>query len=249
MKFLHPVFCLLALAAGTASAAEIIAQEFTVMTGLTESTVGGQLQIVPAAGESGAIVQIPVLLPRQAALNPATAYAATQPSLAVGPQNFLPVGFHIREERVRGLPRGWQVGIFQFQIPPEYARSGFIGKVMYVQPQNKDVTPFVSLASQAAPASSKITFLPGNSYSIGLLSKNTQPSTIENGMLSLRPVNEELILVGRKALKESRQLGDEKPQKSRTSWKNPLEGLLFWRKKTPQPEPAPPQPILPPQPQ
>jgi len=245
MKAPYLVFCLLALTAAAASAAEIIAQEFSVMTGITESTVAGQLQIVPMSGEAGAFVEIPVLLPRPSARALATAYTAAQPSLAVGRMNFLPTGYRVTDQKVRGLPRNWQIGIFQFQIPPQFAQSGFVGKLMYVQPQIKDVTPFLSLASQAAPSSSKITFLPGNSHSIGLVSKNTEPPVLENGMLSLRPVNGELILVGRKALKEPKRAATEKPKRSRIIWKNPFENLPFWRKKDPQPAATPPPSILP----
>lgn len=249
MKAPSLVFGLLALTVAAASAADIIAQEYSVMTGITESTVAGQLQIVPASGESGAFVEIPVLLPRQAAGALAIAYRAAQPSLAVGRLNFLPTGYRVADQKVRGLPRNWETGIFQFQIPAQFAQTGFVGKLMYVQPQIKDVTPFLSLASQAAPASSKITFLPGNNHSIGLISKNSEPAVLENGMLSLRPVNGELILVGRKALKEAKRVAEEKTQKSRVVWKNPFEGLLFWRKKNPQPAATPPPSILPTAPQ
>lgn len=249
MKAPSLVFCVLAVTVAAASAADIIAQDFSVMTGITESTVAGQLQIVPSSGESGAFVEIPVLLPRQAAGTLATAYGAAQPSLAVGRLNFLPTGYRVAEQKVRGLPRGWEIGMFQFQIPSQYAQSGFIGKLMYVQPQIKDVTPFLSLSSQAAPSSSKITFLPGNSHSIGLISKNSEPAALENGMLSLRPVNGELILVGRKALKEPKRAAEAKPQKSRVIWKNPFENLPFWRKKDPQPAATPPPSILPTTPQ
>lgn len=244
MKAAASLFCLLALTIGNTLAAEIAAQEFTVMTGITESTVVSQLQILPVAGETGALVTIPVLLPRATAAAPATAYAAAQPSLAIGPRSFVPTGFRIAGQSIPGLPSDWEIALFQFQIPPQFAGRGFIGKVMYVQPKIKDATPFLSLSSQAPLAASKITFLPGNNHTLGLLSRNSQPAALEDGMLSMRPVAGELILVGRSALPEPKRVAQEEkiPKKKYFGLKNPFDFLP--KRKLPKPE-ATPQPILP----
>jgi hypothetical protein len=242
MRTLGLVFWLLALATEFAPAAQVVTQEITVITGITESTIVGLLQVTPIAGESGASVAVPMLLPQSVAASPATSYAAAQPSLSIGSQSFTPTTFHNSGLEAPGTPRGWQAVVFQFQIPPQFAGRGFVGKLMYVQPQIKNVIPFFPLTTPAGSAS-KVTFLPGNSHMIQLVSQNSQPAVLEDGMLTLQPRDRELILVRRIEVREKEAAVEEK--KSRRGahfvWKNPFNTSP---KRKVEPTDTP-QPILP----
>lgn len=237
------LFWLLALAAGNAPGAQIVTQEITVVTGITESVVVGLLQVVPAPGESGALVAVPVLLPATFAGSAATAYAATQPTLALGPRSFTPTGYRNSGLNVPGVPSGWQAAVFLFQIPPQFAGRGFTGKLMYVQPQMKNVVPLFPLFTLEGSAS-KVTFLPGNNHSLKLASRSSLAAVLEEGMLTLRPTNGELIFVQRLETKERPRVAETKKTSRRKHFilPNPFEGL-FPKRKTP-PSDSPP-PILP----
>ena len=239
MKIPGFLFWLLALAAGNAFAAQIVTQEVTVMTGLTESIVVGLLQVVPTPGESGALVAVPVLLPRTVASSPAAACAAAQPSLTVGPRNFPPTGYRNSGLDAPGLPSGWQAAVFLFQIPPQFSGRGFVGKLMYVQPQIKNVVPLYPLSTTAGSAS-KVTFVPGNSHSLALTGRSSQPAVLEEGMLTLRPTNGELIFVQRLEVRERERAAETKKPSPRRKvvLPNPFEGL-FRKREAPQPD-APP---------
>jgi hypothetical protein len=247
MKISRLAILLLALTAGRLPAAAIVGQEMTVMTGVTESTVVGVLQVALTEGESGATVEIPVPLPRAAAASFSMAYMTAQPSLAVGPRSFTPTGFRKTASVAPGLPRDWETAIFQFRIPLQFTGRGFFGKLMYVQPQLGSATPFLSLSPHADVAASKITFLPGNSHSLELISRNSQPAALEEGMLTLRPVPGELILVRRQALPEPKRAAPEKKTVKRRhfAWQNPLDTLFPKLKKRNPAQPAQPKPILP----
>ena len=245
MKIPHWILALLALAAVRLPAASIIGQDMTVVTGVTESTIVGQLMILPGPAEAGVFVEVPVPLPRALAATPGSAYAAAMPSLAVGPKNFTPRGYR-RAKSPRGLPRDWELGVFQFHLPFQSPGRAFLGKVMYVQPNIRSAVPFFSLSPQIPLNASKITFLPGNSHSLELASKNSQPATLEDGMLSIRPVYGELILVRRIELKEPKRVVAEKKAAKRRHFvfPNPFKGLFPHREKKPEAPPSP-QPILP----
>lgn len=222
---------LILLAAGAAApvrAAEIAAQEITVMTGQTESVVVGMLRIVSTPGESDATVTIPVLMPKAVAARAAVALAGAQPSLSVGAVLFRPSGFGDYTPTPRGLPRDWQAAVIQFRIPARIAGSGFTAKLMLVQPQFKNIVPYFPLLSPDAAAASKITFLPGNGSAVEMASRNTQPAALEDGMLTLRPTSRELILVRRLEMREpSRVAPEKKPAKKRIFfWTNPLKKLF-----------------------
>lgn len=221
------LFWLLAVAVGNAPAAQIATQEVTVMTGISESIVVGLVQVVPAPGESGALVMVPVLLPRTVAATATAAYAAARPSLAVGPRNFTPTGYRDSGLEVRGLPIGWQAAVFLFQIPPQFAGRGFVGKLMYIQPQAKNVIPLFPLSTMAN-STSKVTFLPGNNHSLKLVSRTTQPAALKEGMLTLRPTVGELILVQRLENKERDQVVEKKKPLDRRHFvlPNPFDGLF-----------------------
>jgi hypothetical protein len=246
MKAPHLVFLLLVLTAVRLPAASIIGQDMTVVTGVTESTVVGQLTILPGPAEPGVFLEIPVPLPRAAAATPASAYAAAMPSLVVGPRNFTPRGYR-RAASPPGFPHDWELGVFQFHLPFQSAGRAFLGKVMYVQPHLRKTVPFFPLSPQIPIDSSKITFLPGNSHSLEQASRNSQPATLEDGMLIMRPVPGELILVRRIEVSEPTRVTQKKQPLKRTHslFPNPFEGLFSRRNKNPE-APAPtPQSILP----
>jgi hypothetical protein len=235
MKIPGMVVALLVLTVGGARPAALVGQEMTVLTGLTESTVVGQVQILPGNSEVGATVDVPIPLPRTAASSPGTAYAAAMPSLAVGTHTFLPTGFR-RSDALRGLPRDWEMAVFQFRLPIQSPGRPFVAKLMYVQPNLRKAVPFCSLSPQIPPSASKVTFVPGNGYTVELVSRTRQPAAVEEGMLTLQPVYGELVLVRRIAVPESPRVArGKKPAPRRIFvFPNPFKFLFPRRDKGPE---------------
>lgn len=189
-------------------AASLLSQDITVMTGARDSMVVGRLDIVPSAPGTQDFVEVPVLLPKATAANFAAAYAATMPSLSVGPHSFHPIA--ITEgggKPVPGLPRDWRWVSFYFQIPARFAGSGFTAKLMYMQPQIGDTVPFYPISP---PGGSKVRFMAGNGYSVEMLNTKARATVTEDGVPLL---DRQLILARRvedRARRKEEKVKEEK---------------------------------------
>ena len=236
--------CGLLIVAATKAAASLVAvQEITVMTGVTEATVVGKVQVVPTPGEAGPSLAVSVLLPRSVTANFGTARTVAQPWLAAGGQTFRPTNFRISREGMKGIPRDWQEVVFFFHLPPQFAGRAFVGNLMYIQPQIKNVVPFLPFSTPAASAS-KVTFLPGNDHALELVSRNSLPAVLDEGMLTLQPKDRELILVRRLKMQEPARVSTEKkpPRRVHFLWEEALKGLF--RRRAPAEPPATPAPSI-----
>jgi hypothetical protein len=170
------------------------------------------------------------------------------PLISQGPApslNFRPTGYRNAGGGAPGIPREWQEAVFFFHLPPQFSGRAFVGSVMYFQPQIKNVVPLLPFSTPADSAS-KVTFLPGNDHALELVSKNSLPSAMDEGMLILKPVNRELILVRRLETPEGKLVSYEKKPRKRSQfiWSNLLDGV-FRRRDAAPPEATPDPSILP----